>query len=124
MGADFGFSTASYTQAYRAFPVEQGNDTNQAQIQTTERALQTEGVSAQAQAEVMDVVTISPAAAQLLAEQTLLRRRVRAKAETGKPARHESVTASLLFGSALDERPGESLESEDENVKDKRGQTR
>ncbi len=68
--SDFTVSAASFTQSYRGFPVEQGNDVFQAVVRAEETSELSAGAKAVSVSEAGDALFISAAAAHMYAAQS------------------------------------------------------
>jgi hypothetical protein len=86
-------TTANFTSAYRGFPVEQGNDLFQANIEAEETSDLSSSTKAVAVSEAGDEVFISSAAARMYASQSKAGKQIHRRQPVDKFRRMYSSTA-------------------------------
>jgi hypothetical protein len=99
--SDISFTGASFSHAFRAYAVEQGNDPGRAETKAHETANETVSSAMQAEAESVDTVFISPEASKIFAQQNKQLRSVRRKSEPNNQASTQSATGKLRTVDAI-----------------------
>jgi len=103
---DITYNVASFTQAYRSYAVEQGNDIHASDVRTNQIKSDLENIAAVARANGSDVLFISPEAARMYAEQLRQQKTVQARPRVENRRNVARATARqprLQDGDARDE---------------------